>query len=421
MHRRPDRHVRSSRLTPPPTRQPLASQPLRIAIVGGSLGGLTAGCLLHDAGHDVTIWERSSRELEQRGAGIGFLKETYRYLVERAGVDRSEISITTDHIRYLQRDDSIAHDQRHEYLFSSWNTVYRRLLDRFIATAGADRYRLGHELVDFASSSTEATATFANDHVETVDLLVAADGIGSIVRERLQPDAQAQYAGYVAWRGMVPESDLPSDVSARLGDAITYHVLANSHILIYPIPDHVGSVRPGDRLINFVWYRNYLEGGDLDDVLTDRSGTRRALSVPPGAAADHHVAELRATASARLPATLASVVAATDEPFLQTIYDIEVEQMVFDRIALLGDAAFSARPHAAAGTAKAADDAWTLTAALDDDPDVDAALATWERSQLNVGRSLLERTREAGERSQVHGTWTPGDPALVFGLHRPGE
>jgi len=382
--------------------------------------------LLHDAGHDVTIYERSSRELEQRGAGIGFLEATSRYLADRVGTDLDEISITTGHIRYLHRDDSVAHEQTHEYLFSSWNTVYRRLLDRFVATAGADRYRLGHELVDFESgdgtSGDDATSmTFGNGAEATADLLVAADGIGSIVRQRLQPDAVAQYAGYVAWRGMVPETALPSNVAARLRDAITYHVFANSHILVYPIPDQTGSVEPGHRLINFVWYRNYLDGGDLDDVLTDRAGTRRDLSVPPGAVTDHHVAEVHATAAARLPSTLAAVVAATEEPFLQTIYDIEVDRMVFDRIALLGDAAFSARPHAAAGTAKAADDAWALSAALHDHGNLDDALASWEAAQLEVGRALLTRTRDVGSRSQVHGTWTPGDPTLIFGLHEPGD
>lgn len=415
MHGRQDRHVRGSGLTAP------SKQQLRIAIVGGSLGGLTAGCLLHDAGHDVTIYERSSRELEQRGAGIGFLKETSRYLAERANVDLAEISITTEHIRYLHRDDTVAHDQQHQYLFSSWNTVYRRLLDHFVSMAGADRYRLGHELVDFASTTETATATFANNSSETADLLIAADGIGSIVRNRLQPDTRATYAGYVAWRGMVPEAELPAEIGHRLGDAITYHVFANSHILVYPIPDNAGSVEPGHRLINFVWYRNYLEGGDLTDLLTDRSGARRDLSVPPGATAEHHVAEMKATAAARLPVTLAAIVAAADEPFLQTIYDIEVERMVFDRVALLGDAAFSARPHAAAGTAKAADDGWTLTAALDAHTDVDAALAAWEKSQLDLGRSLLARTRDVGSRSQIHNTWTPGDPDLLFGLHHPGE
>ena len=220
---------------------------------------------------------------------------------------------------------------------------------------------------------------------------------------------------------MVAERDLPRQLAASLGDAITYHVFANSHILVYPIPGLDGSVEPGDRLINFVWYRNYLEGGDLNDVLTDRSGVRRELSLPPGAAADHHIAEVRATAEARLPAPLAAVVTQTEQPFVQVVYDIEVDRMAFGRVCLLGDAAFSVRPHAAAGTAKAADDGWALAAAIDDADEVAPALAAWEPRQLAVGRSLLERTRRIGRRSQVDNSWLPGDPELIFGLHEPGR
>ena len=391
--------------------------PISIQVVGGSLGGLTAACLLRDSGHDVTIHERSSRELEERGAGIGFLSATARYLVERAGLDVGEISVATDHIRYLNRDGSVAHDQNHRYLFSSWNTVYRRLLDCF----GGERYLLGHELVDFEQHADHVVGVYSNGDCVSSDLLVAADGIGSVVRSRLQPDARPTFAGYVAWRGMVPESELPADVIEQLSGAITYFVYANSHILVYPIPNLEGSVAPGDRLINFVWYRNYVSGGDLDDLLTDREGVRRDLSVPPGAMSDRHDAEARATAAARLPAAIAAVIDATEQLFIQSIHDIEVDAMVFGRVALLGDAAFSVRPHAAAGTAKAADDGWALAAALADGPDIDTALASWESSQLALGRSLLERTRNVGSRSQVHNSWTPGDPELIFGLHRPGD
>lgn len=388
-----------------------------IAIVGGSLGGLTAACVLRDAGHDVDVYERSSRELEERGAGIGFLEATYRYLAERARVDLDTISVRTRHIRYLHRDGTVAHDQPHEYLFSSWNTVYRRLLDCF----DADRYHLGHELVRFEADGDGVVGHFATGASAGANLLVAADGIGSIVRSALQPDATPRYAGYVAWRGMVPEADLDPGLASGLGDAITYHVAANTHILVYPIPNADGSVQPGDRLLNFVWYRNYLEGGDLDDLLTDRHGSRRDLSVPPGSMSDHHIAEMKAFARARLPAQLADLVEATAEPFVQVIYDIEVERMAFGRVALLGDAAFAVRPHAAAGTAKAAEDAWQLDAALANHSDVDAALRAWEVSQLTLGRDLLERTRAIGHRSQVTNDWKPGDPSLLFGLHRAGD
>lgn len=387
-----------------------------VAVVGGSLGGLTAACLLRDDGHDVTVYERSPRPLEQRGAGIGFLEASYRYLVDRAGLALDEVSIATDHIRYLHRDGTVASDGEHRYLFSSWNTVYRRLLDHW----GRERYLLDHEMSDFDSGESGATVNFGGRTVDA-DLLVCADGVGSMARSRLQPAALSTYAGYVAWRGMVPEAQLTPITAARLGDAITYYVYANSHILVYPIPGLEGSVEPGDRLINFVWYRNYLEGDDLDDVLTDRNGERRDLSMPPGLATDHHVDEVKATAAARLPSMLAELVERTAEPFLQVVYDVEVDRMAFGNICLLGDAAFSVRPHAAAGTAKAADDGWALAEALGVAPDVSSALAAWEPRQLQVGRRLLERTRDIGRRSQVDNTWEAGDPEFIFGLHGPGR
>ncbi len=388
-----------------------------IAVVGGSLGGLTAACLLRDAGHDVTIFERSATPLEQRGAGIGLLRATYRYPVERGNIDLRSISVETGSIRYYNRDGSIEVDQTHRYLFSSWNTIYRSLIDQF----EPERYLLGHELVDFSQSTDGVTARFENGDSIDCDLLVAADGIGSMVRARLQPQARSEYAGYVAWRGMVPESEVDQDVAKQFDDAVSYFVYPNSHILVYPIPSVSGSVERGQRLLNFVWYRNYAEGEVLTDLLTDRSGTMRALSVPPGAMAEHHVAEMRAAAADRLPPQFASLVAATAEPFVQTIYDITIERMAFDRVCLIGDAGFAVRPHAAAGSAKAADDSWRLADALDSNPSVPEALAAWEPPQLELGRNLTERTRRIGHHSQVTNDWRPGDPENIFGLHHPGD
>lgn len=397
--------------------------PLRVGVVGGSLGGLTAACLLRDAGHDVTIFERSSRELEQRGAGIGLLEATARYLAERIEIDLDDISIATPYIRHLDRRGEVTHEIGQPYRFSSWNTVYRCLLDHWTTDpVGTDRYRLGHDMVDFEVQPDGPTSiVFGNGTSIDADLLVCADGVGSMARRQLQPNADESYAGYVAWRGMVPEASLSTATATRLVDAITYYVFANSHILVYPIPGLDGSVTPGERLVNFVWYRNYLAGAEFDDLVTDRHGGRRELSVPPGAAAQHHIDEVRATASARLPPPLAELVERTEEPFVQVVYDIEVDQMAFGNVCLLGDAAFAVRPHAAAGSAKAAEDAWTLTAALGAHDDVGAALRAWERTQLQLGQRLLQRTRQIGRRSQIDNSWIPGDPEFIFGLHAPGD
>lgn len=390
---------------------------MKISVVGGSIGGLTAALLLRDAGHDVCVYERSPSELAQRGAGIGLLPETSRYLTECAGVDIDDISIATSRIRYLSRDNSVLHEEQHNYRFSSWNTIYQQLL----SCMKPSDYLLGHEMTKWSDvHADDITVIFSNGRSVSSDLVVFADGVNSEARASLVPGAQPRYAGYVAWRGMVPESVVSAESHALLDNAITYYVYANSHILVYPIPGLDGETTPGKRLINYVWYRNYTAGGDLEDLLTDINGVTRDVSLPPGAVAPHHVAEMKNHAAARLPSAIAEIITKTEQPFVQVVFDLTINSMAFGRSCLLGDAANLGRPHAAAGTAKAADDAWALTAALTDHTDVHDALHAYERSQLAVGHQLIARTEAIGRRSQFENTWVPGDPELIFGLKAPG-
>jgi 2,6-dihydroxypyridine 3-monooxygenase len=226
----------------------------------------------------------------------------------------------------------------------------------------------------------------------------------------------------VAWRGTVPERDLSGGTRALLGDALTYQVLPDSHILVYPIPALDGSLSQGDRLINIVWYVNVAEGAPLDALMTGQDGIRRPVSMPPGAASVQAVTSMRQASADLLASPVAEVIARTTEPFVQVVYDIEVSRMVFGRTCLIGDAAFAVRPHAAAGTAKAAADGWALAQELAAAAgDVPAALASRERRQLALGGSLLARCRDIGDRSQFSGRFRPGAPRLIFGLYGPGN
>jgi 2,6-dihydroxypyridine 3-monooxygenase len=387
-------------------------------VVGGSLGGLTAALVLRDLGCEVDVFERSTAELESRGAGIVVLEATVRYFRERADLDVGRITTSTGFLRYLGADGAVIYEEPRRYRYSSWHGIYRALLECF----GRRRYHLGRQMAGLRQRGEEVEVRFADGAAAAYDLVVCADGITSGARAALQPRALPAYAGYVAWRGTVAERRLGRDAGDLLADSIVYQVLPGGHILLYPIPALDGSVEPGRRLANFVWYRNYRAGEELDDLMTDRDGVRRDITLPPGAASARHLGELRATAAARLAPQLAEVVHRTEQPFVQVIFDIEVERMAFGRVCLTGDAAFALRPHAAAGTAKAAADAWALAEALAATRgDVEAALPRWERRQLAVGRAVLERTRRNGDKSQFEGTWRPGDQELVFGLHGPGR
>jgi 2,6-dihydroxypyridine 3-monooxygenase len=301
--------------------------------------------------------------------------------------------------------------------FTGYNTLYGALLDAF----GRQRYHLGHEAVGIAQHDGRVELAFADGRTATADLLVAADGISSFARRTLLPDVEPRYGGYVAWRGVVDERDLSAATLAALDDALTYYAPPGMHALTYPIPHYDGAVERGKRLVNLVWYRNVPDGEPLADLLTDRTGRRRDVSLPPGAVREEHLAELRA-AAIDLPPAFAEVVARSPEPFLQVMIDVEVPRMAFGRACLVGDAAFTVRPHAAAATAKGADDVWALAGALArSDGDVEAALRAWEPGRLELGRSLLRRNRDLGEGAQFRGDWVPGDPALTFGLRAPGD
>jgi 2,6-dihydroxypyridine 3-monooxygenase len=276
---------------------------------------------------------------------------------------------------------------------------------------------LGKDLVTLDDADDRVVARFADGVAESFDLVVGADGIRSTVRGLLFPDLRPAYAGYVGWRGTLPETELPGQANEQLRDVLTYHVGERTHVLSYEIPATEGQ----GRSMNWVWYRNVPDGPPLEALLTDRSGTRHDLSLPAGAVRDEHLDELRAAAG-DLPPAFTDLIRATPEPFVQVIVDLEVPAMVRGRVCLVGDAAFALRPHIAAGTAKAAADARALADAIKEaDGAVPAALAAWEPSQMALGRTATARTREVGERAQVTGSFHPGDPEVAFGLFRPKD
>ena len=159
----------------------------------------------------------------------------------------------------------------------------------------------------------------------------------------------------------------------------------------------------GKRRLNWVWYANVpSQGGKLKKVLTDRNGVEREFSVPQGMVDGDIVKKHKTAAEDILPDSFQELLFATEEPYVQAIYDLSVSRMAFDRACLIGDASFVVRPHTAASTSKAAKNAVALAKSIQKyRGDIATALNKWESSQLAIGNYVASLGIRLGNGFQV--------------------
>lgn len=365
----------------------------RALVIGGSLGGLFAANLLVRAGWRVEVHEKTGEALAGRGAGLATHPELMRAL-ERAGVTVDDsIGVRVRRRVALARDGSVAGTRDVPQVMTAWGRLYRLLKDAL----PADRYRFGREVVRVENCGDRVVASFADGTHEACDLLVAADGIRSTVRAQLAPDVRPQYAGYVAWRGLIEERAFPPELRDEIFEDFVFGLPPHEQIVTYPVAGKGNTTRRGERRYNFVWYRPADETAQLPWLLTDVNGVRHEGQIPPNLIRPEVIAAMRRDAEAILAPQIAQVIALTEAPFIQPIYDLESPRLAFGRIATLGDAAFVARPHVGMGVLKAADDAIALVdrlAARGDD--VPAAVADYERARQPYGMKCIARARHLG-------------------------
>jgi 2-polyprenyl-6-methoxyphenol hydroxylase-like FAD-dependent oxidoreductase len=364
----------------------------RAVVIGGSMSGLFTALRLRQQSWDVDIFERSEVELSGRGAGIVThpeLREALRAICINPGAD---LGVEVLRRRTLDRQGRIIGEQACPQTETSWNRLFELLRDAF----PADRYHLAKDLRHVEQTADEVEVSFADGSSARGDLLVGADGFRSMVRAQYLPGVQPLYAGYVAWRGLVAEDVLSDATHRNIFQHFAFCLPPGEQMLGYPVAGPGNDLRPGHRSYNWVWYRAAAENGDLPRLLTDRNGHRHSISIPPPLIAPAVIADMRAHAGEVLAPQFREVVGLTEQPFLQPIYDLEATHMAFSRVALVGDAAFVARPHVGAGVAKAAGDAFALADALGHDEDIAAAVRRFEAERLAVGRRIIQRARHLG-------------------------
>jgi 2-polyprenyl-6-methoxyphenol hydroxylase-like FAD-dependent oxidoreductase len=364
---------------------------VRALVIGGSMSGLLAALALARRGIDVAVYERVPGPLAGRGAGIVAQPEL-KAVLRALGLDPDhDLGIEVAMRVMFARDGRVTHRMPIPQTMTAWDRVFHLLK----AALPEKNYHHGKELRRVEQNGN-VIAHFADGTTAESDVLIGADGIRSTVRQQYLPHVAPLYAGYTAWRGLVSEAAFPPALHTELFADFAFCLPENEQMLGYPVAGPDNDLRPGHRRYNFVWYRPAGEARELPRLLTDDTGRTHALSIPPPLIARDVIARMRKAAREVLAPQFDQMVSLCEQPFLQPVYDLEVPRMAFGRVAILGDAAFVARPHVGAGVAKAADDALALARLLDENSDVESALTALEASRIGAGDRIIARARHLG-------------------------
>jgi 2-polyprenyl-6-methoxyphenol hydroxylase-like FAD-dependent oxidoreductase len=373
------------------------AQRRRALVIGGSLGGLLTAILLRNDGWQADIFERVPDELSGRGAGIVTHPELLDTLSRCGVVIDDGIGVEVPTRVTLDASGRTIGEFPLRQILTSWGRLYALLKERFPAAA----YHAGFALERVEQRKDSVVASFADGQRREGDLLVGADGIRSTVRAQFLPSVTPSYAGYVAWRGLVEEQAISSPTHAALFERFAFCLPPGEQMLGYPVAGAGNSTERGHRRYNFVWYRPAAEDSGLVDLLTDESSRTHEVSIPPPLIRGEVIARMRHDADTLLAPQFAEMVRLTQQPFFQPIYDVESPELVFGRVALMGDAAFVARPHVGMGVTKAGGDAVALADALRATDDIGEALRRYDTARAGFGAAVIARARHLGAYMQA--------------------
>ncbi|MCA9780828.1 MAG: FAD-dependent monooxygenase, partial [Candidatus Eremiobacteraeota bacterium] len=318
---------------------------MRIAIVGGSIAGLAMGWALKEKGMKATVYERSRGHLTHRGAGVMLAPEVASMLELTSRKVEQRLVLNEDLAVVWQRPVA-----KRAVL---WADVYMKLRERSEGVELLD----GCRVTEIRQNPLQFTVGAQR---QEADLVIGADGLGSVVRGLVDPDFQPEYLGYTAIRGVVPRDRLPKTLppvfESLFDNGMAQIFLRGEHITAYGLPSD-------PPVLNWMWYKNTTLD-KLDEYLTDREGKKHRWSIPPHGLSQSVEQSLRQAAAEQLPAGLGELVAATDDIFLQPIYCGSAARNYKGNVILIGDAAHLAVPHAGAGVSLAIKDALALAETL---------------------------------------------------------
>src|SRR6516162_4366474 len=353
---------------------------LRIAVIGGGIGGLTAALSLRQAGFDVEVYEQAP-ELTEVGGGINMAPNATRVLRQlglAAGLDREGVRPLGTHQRRWQDGRTLQRAPLNplcEELYGAPHMTLHRadLLAVIAAGFPAERIHLGHRLVGVTDLGDGAEAWFENGERVRIDVLVGADGIHSAVRTALFGAEEPRFAGCVAYRGLVPVERI-ADLGLEIGSQSW--VGPGAHLVHYFVSR--------GRLLNFVGWTEH-DTWNREDW-TDRATIERALA-----------------AFAGWHPQIRRIIAAADTCFIWALFDRDpLPRWSVGRVTLLGDACHPMYPFMGQGAAMAIEDGATLAACLVAAGNADPAVRLRHYEQLRLPRVTRLQDMSRANKTRFH-------------------
>ncbi|MGW6210210.1 FAD-dependent monooxygenase [Streptomyces sp. NPDC055109] len=360
-----------------------------IAVVGGGIGGLTTALAVARAGSRVTLVEKAA-QFSEIGAGLQLAPNASAALAELGVLDAVREravapprlvmmdALTGEQLTSLDlRSASYRERFRHPYLVTHRTDLHAALL------AACERHpevslHTGHTVVGVNQDTSGVRLRFAESHEElAADAVIAADGLHSRLRQALVADGTPVCSRYVAFRGALPAERMTGRMSKHAtSEAVMVWAGPRMHLVQYP-------VRRGELYNQVAVFES-----DSYTPHSDDWGTEAELE-------ERFAGTCQAVRDA-LP------LVSRDRRW--PLYDrAPVDQWVFGRIALLGDAAHPMLQYLAQGACQALEDAVALGHALEQSSSLERALATYASLRSPRASRIQTNARRFGEICHLEG------------------
>ncbi|MDT5017305.1 MAG: hypothetical protein QOD39_3465 [Mycobacterium sp.] len=306
---------------------------LRVAVIGGGIGGLSAAVALHATGAHVEVFEQA-RQLGEVGAGLGIQQNGQRVLVRLGlGPEINRIGSRLTGFRICTPDGSVMSEETYPPGVTQLGVHRADLVAVLAAALPPGVVHTGHRCVRFGQHNDSAVVGFDNGVSVNADVVVAADGIHSVLQRNFVDASAPVFSGTVAYRGLITASRLrgwPQHLVSWGG--------GGKHLIAFP-------VRRGE-LINFVGFV------PADEQMRESWSAPGDPTVLAGEFADWNPDAQR-------------LLAHVDTTFTWGLYDREpLTRWTQGRLCLLGDAAHPMLPHMGQGANQATEDAMALATLL---------------------------------------------------------